>query len=69
VKSMNKRERVEAALNGAEVDRIPIGFWQHYSLQEWARRRLAQLNLDSHRRLDTDFEAGTSKLPYCLTRQ
>ena len=51
---MDKWERVEAALNGAEVDRVPIGFWRHYFLQEWAPRRLAQLTLDFHRRLDTD---------------
>jgi uroporphyrinogen decarboxylase len=54
MKPMGKWERVEAALHGAEVDRVPLGFWRHYFLQEWAPRRLADLTLDSHRRLDTD---------------
>lgn len=55
MKPMTKWQRVEAALNQAEVDRVPCGFWRHYFLQEWAPRRLAELTLDFYRRLDTDF--------------
>jgi uroporphyrinogen decarboxylase len=54
MKPMGKWERVEAAVNGAQVDRVPMGFWRHYFLQEWAPRRLAELTLDFHHRLDTD---------------
>ena len=54
MKRMNNWERIEATLTGAEVDRIPMGFWRHYFLQEWAPRRLAELTLDFHRRFDTD---------------
>jgi uroporphyrinogen decarboxylase len=55
MKSMSKWERVEATLCGAEVDRVPMGFWRHYFLQEWAPRRLAELTLAFHRQFDTDF--------------
>ncbi len=27
---MNKRERVIAALEGRETDRVPVGFWYHF---------------------------------------
>jgi uroporphyrinogen decarboxylase len=54
MRPMSKWERIEAVLQGGEVDRVPIGFWRHYFLQEWAPRRLAELTLDLHRRLDTD---------------
>jgi len=54
MKEMSKWERVEAALHGEEVDRVPFGFWRHYFLQEWAPRRLAELTLAFHRQFDTD---------------
>lgn len=55
MKQMSNWERIEATLARAEVDRVPMGFWRHYFLQEWAPRRLAELTLDFHRRFDTDF--------------
>jgi len=54
MKEMTKWERVEAALHGEEVDRVPFGLWRHFFLQEWAPRRLAELTLDFHRQFDTD---------------
>lgn len=45
MKPMTKWERIEAALHGAEVDRIPFTFWRHYAVQEWSPRRLAELTL------------------------
>jgi len=55
MKQMTKWERVEAALRGQEVDRVPIGLWAHYHLQDRAPRRLAEATLNLHRRYDTDF--------------
>jgi uroporphyrinogen decarboxylase len=54
MKSMNKWERVEAALQQADVDRIPISLWKHYHLQDRAPGQLAEVTLALHRQFDTD---------------
>lgn len=54
MKKMNKWERVEAALHGAEVDRVPISLWKHYHLQDRAPGQLAEVSLALHRQFDTD---------------
>ncbi|GIK37757.1 MAG: uroporphyrinogen decarboxylase [Chloroflexota bacterium] len=54
MKPMTKWERVEAALHGAEVDRVPFTFWRHYAVQEWSPKRLAELTLEQYRRFDLD---------------
>jgi uroporphyrinogen decarboxylase len=51
---MNKWQRVEAALQGGEVDRIPISLWKHYHLQDRAPGQLAEVTLTLHRQFDTD---------------
>jgi uroporphyrinogen decarboxylase len=51
---MTKWQRVEAALHGGEVDRVPMGFWRHHFLQEWAPRRLAELTLGLYQTFDMD---------------
>jgi uroporphyrinogen decarboxylase len=54
MKTMTKWERVEAALQGAEVDRVPISLWKHYHLQDRAPGQLAEVSLALHRQFDTD---------------
>ena len=54
MKAMNKWERVQAALHGAPVDRIPLSLWKHYHLQDRAPRQLAQVSIALHRQFDTD---------------
>jgi uroporphyrinogen decarboxylase len=54
MRTMTKWERVEAALHGAEVDRIPISLWKHYHLQDRAPGQLAEATLALHRHFDTD---------------
>jgi uroporphyrinogen decarboxylase len=51
---MTKWERVEAALDGADVDRVPISLWKHFHLQDRAPGQLAEVTLSLHRRFDTD---------------
>jgi uroporphyrinogen decarboxylase len=51
---MTKWERVEAALHGADVDRIPISLWKHYHLQDRAPGQLAEVTIALHRQFDTD---------------
>jgi hypothetical protein len=45
MKTMSKWERVEAALHGAEVDRVPISLWKHYHLQDRAPGQLAEVTV------------------------
>ena len=54
MKTMSKWERVEAALQQADVDRIPISLWKHYHLQDRAPGQLAEVTLALHRQFDTD---------------
>jgi uroporphyrinogen decarboxylase len=54
MKPMTKWERIQAAIHGAEVDRVPFTFWRHYAVQEWSPRRLAELTLAQYRQFDLD---------------
>lgn len=54
MKEMTKWERVQAAIRGEQVDRIPLSFWKHYHLQDRAPRQLARLSVALHRQFDTD---------------
>ena len=50
-----KFDRVEAALAGESVDRVPVSLWGHNYQKEWSARDLAEAMLDQHRRYDWDF--------------
>jgi uroporphyrinogen decarboxylase len=52
---MNKRERVQAALQGKPVDRPPISFWRHFFDKETSAAGLAEAMLDFQRTYDWDF--------------
>ncbi|MBN1314778.1 MAG: hypothetical protein JXA42_04900 [Anaerolineales bacterium] len=54
MKEMTKWERIQAAIRGKEVDRIPISLWKHYHLQDRAPRQLARVSVALHRQFDTD---------------
>jgi len=54
MKSMSKWERVEAAIHGEAVDRVPLSFWRHYAVQEWSPRSLAELTLALYHKYDLD---------------
>ncbi len=51
---MNKWQRIEAAIHGEPVDRVPISLWKHYHLQDRAPGQLAQRTLDLFRQFDFD---------------
>ena len=41
---MNKKERIQAALEGQETDRVPVSLWMHFSeadqdSEAWQRHR------------------------------
>ena len=61
---MTRTERVQAAVNGAEVDRVPVCFWHHFQ-PEGSGRAMAEATL---RFFDDEFALDIAKvmpdLPY-----
>src|SRR5579884_331006 len=64
VDSMNKRERVDAALRGAAVDRAPISFWGHDYIKEWTAEGLAEAMLANYRTYDWDYMKVNPRASY-----
>jgi uroporphyrinogen decarboxylase len=60
---MNHRERIESAIQGQWVDRVPLGFWRHYPNEDRAPRRLAEGMFRLQKELDLDF---IKHMPYGL---
>jgi uroporphyrinogen decarboxylase len=63
-KAMNKIERVDAALKGAAVDRVPVSFWGHSYLKEWSAEELAGAMLENYRRYDWDYMKVNPRASY-----
>ncbi len=63
---MNKRERVEAALRGDPVDRVPCSLWYHFGLQHMPGAVHAQAELDFFRGYDLDWLKVMSDYTYRL---
>ena len=61
---MNKIERVDAALKGAAVDRVPVSFWGHSYLKEWSAEELAEATLENYRRYDWDYMKVNPRASY-----
>ncbi|HRE29425.1 MAG TPA: uroporphyrinogen decarboxylase family protein [Anaerolineales bacterium] len=53
--SLSKRERVEAALSGAEVDRVPVSAWRHFLPDERSTETLAAASLGHFKEFDWDW--------------
>ncbi|MCE5230319.1 hypothetical protein LLG95_12100 [bacterium] len=53
-RQMTKWQRVQAALRGDDVDRVPIALWKHYHLLDRSARQLADISVAFHRQFDTD---------------
>lgn len=52
---MSKRERVEAALKGEPVDRVPVSAWRHFIPDEVSMEQLAAASLAHFRAFDWDW--------------
>ena len=61
---MNKIERVRAALAGAEVDRVPAGFWFHFTPDKAHGEASVRAHLDYYRASGTDFLKIMNEHPY-----
>ncbi|WP_242866758.1 uroporphyrinogen decarboxylase family protein [Abyssisolibacter fermentans] len=55
MKKMTKKERVMAALNGQEVDRVPVSLWLHYPHKDQDPRSLAETQIEFMEKYDLDF--------------
>ena len=61
---MNKLERVRAALAGATVDRVPAGFWFHYTSDKAHGAASVKAHLDYYRASNIDFLKVMNEHPY-----
>jgi uroporphyrinogen decarboxylase len=52
---MNKKERVDAALRGDPVDRVPASMWGHDFEREWNPQTFAEAMIENYTRYDWDF--------------
>lgn len=52
---MTKRERIKAAVNREEVDRIPISFWRHFPVIDRNQKVLAESLIHFQKTYDLDF--------------
>lgn len=63
---MTKRERVNAALAGRPVDRVPISFWKHFPDLDLDPSALAEALVAFHKRYDLDFIKVMPNGVYCV---
>ncbi|QNT76122.1 uroporphyrinogen decarboxylase family protein [Dehalogenimonas etheniformans] len=63
---MTKRERIQAALAGQPVDRVPVGFWRHWPGDDQNPDSLAAVSLAYQRKYDLDFIKLPVSSTYCV---
>ncbi len=63
---MNKRERLEAAIHGQAVDRMPIALWRHFPGDDQRPADLAAATVAFQRRWDFDFVKVTPASSFCV---
>ena len=61
---MNKKERVDAALRGDQVDRIPASMWGHDFEREWTAQSLAEAMVENFTRYDWDYMKVNPRASY-----
>src|SRR5207248_10164472 len=61
---MNKKERVDAALRGDAVDRVPASMWGHDFEREWNPNTLAEAMVENFTRYDWDFMKVNPRASY-----
>ena len=65
---MTKRERIEAALSGEEVDRVPVCFWHHFYGNDIAWDSMALAHHRYFEEFDFDFIKVMNDNPYADTQ-
>lgn len=64
--TMSKRERLEAAFEGAKVDRPPVSLWRHWPVDDQFGDQLARATLTFQQTFDFDFIKITPSSNYCI---
>lgn len=63
---MNKRERLEAAVAGGQVDRIPVALWRHWPGDDQRAEDLAAAHIGFQAAYDWDFVKVSPSSSFCL---
>lgn len=61
---MNKIERVNAAVRGESVDRVPASMWGHSYLREWSPEGVAEAMLENYQTYDWDYMKFNPRASY-----
>jgi uroporphyrinogen decarboxylase len=61
---VNKKERVDAALRGDHVDRVPASMWGHDFEREWNAQTLAEAMVENYTRYDWDYMKVNPRASY-----
>lgn len=61
---MNKKERVDAALHGDPVDRVPASMWGHDYEREWSAQTLTEAMVENFTRYDWDYMKVNPRASY-----
>lgn len=64
MQTMTKMERIDAALKGREVDKVPVSFWRHFYLQERDAGLLSEALLAFQREYQWDFVKVNPRASY-----
>ncbi len=63
---MNHRQRLEACINGDELDRAPVALWRHFPVDDMRGETLAAAHLDFQKMFDFDLVKVTPSSGYFL---
>lgn len=63
---MNKRERLQAAIEGGPVDRVPAALWRHFPVDDQRPEDLAAATIEFQAQYDFDFVKVTPSSSFCL---
>lgn len=61
-----KRERLEAAIAGEKVDRLPVALWRHWPGDDQDAESLARAHVEWQQRYDWDLVKVSPASSYCL---
>jgi uroporphyrinogen decarboxylase len=61
---LTARERVDRAIRGQDLDRVPFTYWYHFGLEKEPPEKFAAATLSFHKRLQTDLVKVMSDFPY-----
>lgn len=63
---MNKRERLQAAIQGQQVDRVPVALWRHFPGDDQRAEDLARAHIEFQKTYDWDFVKVSPASSFCI---